>query len=355
MNGHGFIIFGKNVACVAETKAGTTILMFRRTYGCELPPVVHDSLDLLGFCLGPWEGEDSLGPCPEVTVRPVEGGDGVPTTAARAPRSAGIPDATPAKTTGSQSAAQKEGSTCAGEGPVQLECVPGSQVGANRILVECCCGEDSLLGVRTESPRGCMVYRITEKVDMTKPEVVKGCDLLLRDGTCALWFSCPCTGGSAWQRYNAKRSPKTAELLNEHRKEFRNLWKAFASVASIALRPGVRVLVEWPRGCAYWKDSRVSRFLLKHGFQCADFDSCMYGLVAESGPNVGEPVKKPWRVACVNSSLPDVLNRKCSREHAHAPFAGSLAKGAEGYTKEIAAIVHESFRRDVLATKDQKQ
>ena len=177
MNGHGFIIFGKSAACAAEIKAGTTVLVFRRIYGCELSPVVHDSLDLLGFCLGPWEEEHGLGPCPKITVRLLEGGDG------RAPRSAGIPDATPAKTTGSQSAAQKEGSTSTGEGSVQLECVPGSQMGANRTLVERCCGEDSLLGVRTESSRACKVYRFTEKVDMTKPEVVKGCESLLRGGT----------------------------------------------------------------------------------------------------------------------------------------------------------------------------
>ena len=74
----------------------------------------------------------------------------------------------------------------------------------------------------------------------------------------------------------------------------------------------------------------------------------MYGLVAESGPNMGEPINKPWRVACVNSSLPDVLNRKCSHEHKHAPCAGRLTKGTEGYTDEIVSVVHESFRKDVL-------
>ena len=145
----------------------------------------------------------------------MEDGDGVPTTVVRALRSGGIPDATPAKTTGSQGAAQKEGSSSAGEGSTQLECVPGSQVGVNRTLIECCCGEDTLLGKRTESSRGCKVYRITEKVDMTKPEVVRGCDLLLRDGTCALWLSCPCTGGSAWQRYRPQEARKLRSLSTD--------------------------------------------------------------------------------------------------------------------------------------------
>ena len=348
-DGHGFTIFGESIACVAEIKAGTAVLVFRRIFGRNLPIIVRDSLDMMGFRLTPWGEGQGTSPCTKIAVSPLGSGVGIPATVVRAPRSSGCPDATPVKTTGSQSAAQKEGLSSASDGSVQLQCVPGSQEGANRTLVECCCGEDSLLGVCTESSRGCKVYRITEKVDMTKPEVVKGCDSLLRDGTCALWFSCPCTGGPAWQRYNATRSPKTAELIDGHWKKFRKLWKAFVSVASIAIRRGARVFVEWPRSCAYWKDSRVSRFLVKHGFQYADFDGCMYGLVAESGPNKGKPINKPWRVACVNSSLPDVLNRKCSREHTHVPCAGSLTKGPEGYTKEIVSIVHESFRKDVLA------
>ena len=349
-DGFGFTVFGRGVACVSEIESKTTVLVFRRIHGRELPPLVQTSLDLLGFYLGPWENECGQGPYPKIAVRPLEGGDGAPTTVVRALRSYGIPGAAPAMMTGSLGAAQKEGLSSAGEGSIQLQCVPGSQVSANRTLIECCCGGDSLLGMRTESSRGCKVNRITEKVDMTKPEVVRGCDLLLRDGTCALWFSCPCTGGSAWQRYNATRSPKTAELINGHSKKFRKLWKAFVKLASIARSRGVRVFIEWPRGCAHWKDSRVSRFLVKHGFRYADFDGCMYGLVAESGPNMGEPINKPWRVACVNSSLPDVLNRKCSHEHKHAPCAGSLTKGTEGYTDEIVSVVHESFTKDVLAT-----
>ena len=57
-----FIVFGKSVACVAEIKSMTAVLVFCRMYGRELPPVVHDSLGMLGFCLGYWEEDVSLGP-----------------------------------------------------------------------------------------------------------------------------------------------------------------------------------------------------------------------------------------------------------------------------------------------------
>ena len=80
-NGHGFIVFAKSAACVAEIKAGTTVRVFRRIYGRELPPVVHDSLGLLGFCPGLWEDDFGLGPYPKIAVRPLEDGDRVPATA----------------------------------------------------------------------------------------------------------------------------------------------------------------------------------------------------------------------------------------------------------------------------------
>ena len=47
----------------------------------------------------------------------------------------------------------------------------------------------------------------------------------------------------------------------------------------------------------------VARFLDRYGFRFADFDGCMYGLVATHGKDAGLPIKKPWRVAFVNSSL----------------------------------------------------
>ena len=78
----------------------------------------------------------------------------------------------------------------------------------------------------------------------------------------------------------------------------------------------------------------------------------MYGLVAESGPHKGMPIKKPWRVACVNSSLPSDLSSKCSGVHEHVPCAGSLTKGTENDTPEIVSIVHKSFRKDVLSKID---
>ena len=106
--------------------------------------------------------------------------------------------------------------------------------------------------------------------------------------------------------------------------------------------------VEWLRRCAYWKNDRVVKFLSKHGFVFTDFDGCMYGLVAAKGRDAGMPIQKPWRVACSpNSCLPNLLCKRCDGSHDHTPCAGANTLLTQGYTPEIANIVHQSIVRDI--------
>ena len=92
----------------------------------------------------------------------------------------------------------------------------------------------------------------------------------------------------------------------------------------------------------------MSQFLTKHGFTFADFDGCMYGLVATKGRDEGMPIQKPWRVACSpNSCLPGMLDKRCDGSHDHTPCAGQNTLLTQGYTPEIAGIVHQSIVRDI--------
>ena len=115
----------------------------------------------------------------------------------------------------------------------------------------------------------------------------------------SLFFSSPCTGGSPWQRINLLRGgDRMLVRLKGHWKLFKQLRASFEKVAIHAMSVGARIFVEWPRGCAYWNDKRVSGFLTKYGFSFADFDGCMYGLIAAYGSTQGMPIRKPWRIAC---------------------------------------------------------
>ena len=126
-----------------------------------------------------------------------------------------------------------------------------------------------------------------------------------------------------WSHINLHRSSSTVALILSHWKEFHRLWKRFEEIAKIVIPRGVAMFVEWPRGCRYWANKRVARFLDRYGFTFADFDGCMYGLVATKvkrsvhlSRNRGElPMLTPvWVLALTRNatdliSIPLVLDR----------------------------------------------
>ena len=172
--------------------------------------------------------------------------------------------------------------------------------GNDRVMVEGCTNPDSLMSRLTPSSKGCTVIPIDRNIDWCSKESYDICIGNLTGGHRALWFSSPCTGGSVWSHIHLHRSSSTVALILSHWKEFHRLWKRFEEIAKIVIPKGVAMFVEWPRGCRYWANKRVARFLDTYGFTFADFDGCMYGLVATKGKEVGTPIKKPWRVAYVN-------------------------------------------------------
>ena len=160
----------------------------------------------------------------------------------------------------------------------------------DRTLVEGCCELGSLLQRKTKFSRGCRVVPITKDDDFASDSGMRKCIEHLKSAADTLWFSAPCTGGSAWQYINLKRGPSTVAKIKLHWRLFKWLWAAFEIVASHALSVGARVFIEWPRHCAYWRQPKVEKFLQQHGFVHADFDGCMYGLVATKGPSAGTPI-----------------------------------------------------------------
>ena len=220
----------------------------------------------------------------------------------------------------------------------------------DRVLVEGCCEPGSLLQARTKFSRGCKVVPVTKDDDFASVSGMQKSMQNLRGPSDTLWFSAPCTGGSTWQFINLKRGPATVAKIQLHWKLFKRLWAAFEVVAEHALHVGARVFVEWPRRCAYWKNDRVAKFMAKHRFVNADFDGCMYGLTAASGSDAGMPIQKPWRVACSpGSSLPALLNRRCDGSHDHTRCEGKNTLLTQGYTPEIAKLVHKAIVADIAA------
>jgi hypothetical protein len=218
----------------------------------------------------------------------------------------------------------------------------------DRTLVEGCCELGSLLQKKTRFSRGCRVVPITRDDDFASDSGMRKCVEHLKSAADTLWFSAPCTGGSTWQYINLKKGPQTVAKIRLHWRLFKRLWSAFEIVASHALSVGARVFIEWPRHCAYWRQPKVSKFLQEHKFVFADFDGCMYGLVASKGTSAGTPIQKPWRVACSpGSSLPQLLNKRCDGSHTHTSCAGPNTLLTQSYTPAIADLVHRSIVVDI--------
>ena len=113
----------------------------------------------------------------------------------------------------------------------------------DRILVEACCGPDSVLCRDTVANRGCLKIPITEQIDFASHEAEVICNDNLRCSSHRLWFSCPCTGGSSWQNYNMTRGPETVEKILGHWEKSRMLWSIFEKVAIPAILRGASIFI----------------------------------------------------------------------------------------------------------------
>ncbi len=82
----------------------------------------------------------------------------------------------------------------------------------------------------------------------------------------------------------------------------------------------------------------------QHGLQSVCFDGCAFGLKSRFGSSMGQPIRKPWRVVTNCAPLLLHLNRSCVCREDHAPCAGRDTKVTEGYTEEMAHIIHAGFR-----------
>ena len=138
--------------------------------------------------------------------------------------------------------------------------------GDDRVLIEGCTNPGSLMPRLTPSSKGCTVTPIDNNIDWCSQASFNTCMKNLTGSNNALWFSSPCTGGSMWScppsgLCNMHRGSSTVALILSHWAEFHRLWKRFEAVAKIVTPLGVAMFIEWPRGCRYWANTRVARFL----------------------------------------------------------------------------------------------
>ena len=107
-----------------------------------------------------------------------------------------------------------------------------------------------------------------------------------------LWGAIPCTGGSAWQNYN-KQFPNAAAKIRLHIKLFNKLFDNFMILARHIHTYGGIVVNEWPKGCAYWKYSKVINFFEEIEATSKEIHGCALGLKSIVYPDVCEKAMDP--------------------------------------------------------------
>ena len=131
-----------------------------------------------------------------------------------------------------------------------------------RIIIELCCGHDSLLG-SSKGPHsdGCLVIRITESDDFNSEYAINKILAVLRyfSGVPTLiWIAFPCTGGSTYNVginwYNGNLL--TQQKIKQHWRDYRRFWATYTDRILPQVdknRKHVRQGIELPDSCDYWR------------------------------------------------------------------------------------------------------
>jgi hypothetical protein len=133
---------------------------------------------------------------------------------------------------------------------------------------------------------------VTRKDDFTSSSGFESVVKNIRSYSDVVWYSPPCTGGSAWQHLNYTKGEDTRRKIKEHRELFWKLWSSFENLFRHIEKIGARVVMELPDCCDYWKDERIQGFLNHTGFQVTTFDGRMHGLRAKHGEHKGPLYRK---------------------------------------------------------------
>jgi hypothetical protein len=220
---------------------------------------------------------------------------------------------------------------------------PCTPLSRRRRIVEFCTSSDSRIGKL--APPNCEVVRLTIDDDLTSTEgLARALEAVSDPNFQVLLFGAlPCTGGSQWQNINWRRGANTRHKIRSHWDVFEALFSNLRKVAAACSLNGGHIAIEWPRACAYWRRPAVKSFLRLYALVDYDFDGCMFGLCSTAAATLGNPIKKPWRIA---SNMPEFANLRLICTHTpseHASCAGVDTKASEGYTDALAMSIHACF------------
>jgi hypothetical protein len=110
----------------------------------------------------------------------------------------------------------------------------------DRVIIEWCCGRNSMFGKSSKHSSGCKVVRLTIDDDLRASEGLQKAIQVFQDcprGRTLLWSSMLCAGGSPWQTLNVAMG-EGLEKIEGHWRDFRFLWSNFELMARAVMDVG---------------------------------------------------------------------------------------------------------------------
>ena len=135
-----------------------------------------------------------------------------------------------------------------------------------------------------------------------------------------IWMSFRCTGGSQFQQLNEWKAHQTGNLatitkIEGARREFHDRSKANMPLVILVRGLGGHLALELPRHCMYWSQPLLTQFVTDFGLLSAEFDGCMYGLVAKYGASAGHAMLKHWKLVTMSIIVASSITRRPTCTH----------------------------------------
>ena len=222
-------------------------------------------------------------------------------------------------------------------GPCPLKLVPTFYT---MLFIELCCGETSELCKLEHTTSTCLGVRITARHDVMDArtlEMLHHCVSEYGFGKrIVVWMSFRCTGGSQLQHINEWKAHQTNNLatlhkINDSRWEFSNHFTATQPLIRRIRGLGGQLALELPRHCSYWSEPLLTQFVDQYQLTSAEFDGCMYGLVAKYGASAGHAMLKHWKLVTTSIIVASSITLRCNHDVPHVPIEGRNTKCSENY------------------------
>jgi hypothetical protein len=107
---------------------------------------------------------------------------------------------------------------------------------------------------------------------------------------------------------------------------------------------GGHLALELPRHCMYWSQPLLTQFVTNFGLLSAEFDGCMYGLVAKHGDDAGQLLLKPWKLVTTSTRLASSITERCTHNVSHVRIEKRNTKSSETYPHKLAKEVLKAIR-----------